>query len=1097
MPRNLTFSINFQGGKASVQELHLLEVELKKITSEYRGLVNDMNKPSNRNNPQMAQWAKDAEKARLTMHHLGTNIKEVKKELVDQYKEFQNNGRAIGSVSALEREYAKLKTEYMELSREARKSPLGDAMAAEARKVKDEVDKAHAAVNNYKNNVGNYPRGFGGGLLQGAANQVGLGGLMGGGAMGVGTAVGAGAALAALATAKQAYQVNKEIDTLQGAVQKTTGLTADEVERLTKNLKDLDSVTSTADLLRIAEEAGRFGVEGAEGVEAFTKAVNLLSIGLGDEFKGDVADITTTVAQLSNVMFGATSNGEVMSTRFLALGNVLNGLANSGAASAEGIADVAQRMSSTLIPLGFAQEEILGISSALLESGVNVERGATAFTRVNGILRKNFTDVAKRLGLNVEEFRKMLDTKPVEAFNLVVEKTMQMADKSGTNLTVLLKELGINSEYAKEVFNAWGNNQGLFNTRIGESAVLIKDINTLMRDQATLTNTVDGQLQRMKNAFYDLFINSGIQNGIKNTFSGIADGINGVAKALETMKTKTGFGIGDVAEAILNPLSLFQRGGAAILDRKRRQQQDRLNKDLQSGTNSAMGGVYDNLANNRAAEIYGMYTKGGSEFFDRFPFETKFESKDLPLNPDGKGSKGEIPAVIGSLRYYQELLAKLNKKIDNTNANDSQLGVMLLQAKELEKTIAHIESRMESLKNGVKNTPLTAEMLNKETFGGRTTVGEQYRSGLAAANKKYPTYEEALRRRNLDRSLAGEVPLNSEEEARFKQSFIYGDPEELWMAQSEARRKSRSEEIARDLKSRKPAKRDKSFNAPLLSAENLFPDASPDEKARIDEIGNEAINQAKNVSDAIFEYKEMMREENLKREIKALDREYAAKIKAAEGNATLQEALELERVEKEEKIRREAFEKEKKARIAQALIGAALAIVQAFGQLGPIAGAIAAVGVTVATGLQIAAIRNSTFADGGHTGDGFHRDHTGEKVAGVVHAKEYVVKKDHVQKYRPLIDMMERDRLSSMRGFVDGGHTSPQSYNVDPQYMTYAYAKNASSGLDMEMLQAVIATAVENGSFKGSLYGTEVGTEKGQSNVFRMRERISKQEKEF
>lgn len=63
--------------------------------------------------------------------------------------------------------------------------------------------------------------------------------------------------------------------------------------------------------------------------------------------------------------------------------------------------------------------------------------------------------------------------------------------------------------------------------------------------------------------------------------------------------------------------------------------------------------------------------------------------------------------------------------------------------------------------------------------------------------------------------------------------------------------------------------------------------------------------------------------------------------------------------------RRQQVQQQKRAATAQALIGGALAIVQGFAQLGPIAGAVAAAGTAIVTGVQIAAIGNANYHVGG------------------------------------------------------------------------------------------------------------------------------------
>lgn len=88
---------------------------------------------------------------------------------------------------------------------------------------------------------------------------------------------------------------------------------------------------------------------------------------------------------------------------------------------------------------------------------------------------------------------------------------------------------------------------------------------------------------------------------------------------------------------------------------------------------------------------------------------------------------------------------------------------------------------------------------------------------------------------------------------------------------------------------------------------------------------------------------------------------------------------------------------------------------------------IAGVQTAAAVGRSVVAIRNinsQTFARGGYTGRGGRRDHTGHRVAGVVHDGEWVAPKwmTTSKKYRGIINALEGQRN---RGFASGGFTSP------------------------------------------------------------------------
>lgn len=77
--------------------------------------------------------------------------------------------------------------------------------------------------------------------------------------------------------------------------------------------------------------------------------------------------------------------------------------------------------------------------------------------------------------------------------------------------------------------------------------------------------------------------------------------------------------------------------------------------------------------------------------------------------------------------------------------------------------------------------------------------------------------------------------------------------------------------------------------------------------------------------------------------------------------------------EKQEKIRRDFAKKKKRSAISQAFANAALAVIKAFSELGPIAGAIASAFVIATTGAQISRIRAQEFKDGGEVTSGIFR----------------------------------------------------------------------------------------------------------------------------
>lgn len=57
----------------------------------------------------------------------------------------------------------------------------------------------------------------------------------------------------------------------------------------------------------------------------------------------------------------------------------------------------------------------------------------------------------------------------------------------------------------------------------------------------------------------------------------------------------------------------------------------------------------------------------------------------------------------------------------------------------------------------------------------------------------------------------------------------------------------------------------------------------------------------------------------------------------------------------------------------------------------------------------VAAAQSAKFAKGGWTGDGRQRDETGERVAGIVHEREFVVRKGPAYKFREVLEAINKD----------------------------------------------------------------------------------------
>jgi len=1009
--KTLSFSLKIDGVKSQLSDLNALEKQLaeikkkikdindvgmSKITDEESKLtvainntkkaIEDRNKATKKDMSDAAQQARERKAWEQGNRDLLRQEREEIRRVAAQRKldvqeAIRNDEIKKKSIIGLRHVLNDLRSEYDKLSEAERNAARGIELRDRIQQQHQNLLGLESATGRSQRNVGNYP------TVGNVANTFisnASGGLLGGGMSAFALGGVAAAGVAATSLMKQIISLNAEIDGIQANVRKTTGLNSDAVERLTDGLKALDTSTTLQDLLKISVEAGRFGVKGEEGVLKFTEAVNTLNIALGDEFSGGVSETTNTVAKLSNILFGATTNGTELAQNFQFIGNALNELANNGAASAGEIADVATRIGGVGKAIGLTQGDILGVSSAIIEMGINAERGGTAFVRLNQNMRENLDKFAKSTGIAKEELHKLLDTNPIEAINLVISKLVDKSGGSATELVKLLGELGLKGAGVSEIFFKWAGNQQLVNDRIKTGNIAIGETNSLLKEQREMMDNIPGQWQRLKNAMSDFAVNSGLQNFTKNFLKDSADAFQAWSQWAQgnlTFKEALKYSGGN-RDGREERIKIASRQGIRDAEKAR-------------GNRT----YYD--ANGRPYKL----TVNGREYVKQ---EIKGNPDDGGATPPkGQGNKKSAPDYrIGSIKdlekRYNDLVSKLQTEVD-----PKVLTIIIEKSNEAKKKLDDAKEALELLQNRIatreRKTPGQLPQLPI-----RDAVDEIGEVVSEKGEKKVFDFLDKYKQKNLK------------------------DISDI----EKARDKAREERLAKEIE----------YQEKIKAA---------------------SFNYANIIVDGIFDLEQIARENETKDALNAIDKEYNYKLEQAKGNATIEAALEKEKSDKIEKIQREAFEQDKQAKIAQAIASGALAIIQALATLGPIGGAIAAIGIGATTGFQIAKIKAATFADGGYTGEGIMPpDSTGHRPAGIVHDGEFVFTKEKTKRYRPFFEALHRSK------YADGGFVSSSTQSINTNSPMVARVNNT----DMITFARIVAQETRIAVMDGVLAGEEQKT---------------------
>jgi TP901 family phage tail tape measure protein len=309
---------------------------------------------------------------------------------------------------------------------------------------------------------------------------------------------------------------NAKLSDQYADIQKTTGMTRIEVEKLDASLGNMQTRTAKADLRDIAIAAGQLGYSGKE-VLPFVNAMDKLNVALGDEF-ADSREITTQLGKLRNVLVDVRSVNAA--DDMLKLGNAINVLSSEGAATAPVLADFANRIGGSAINLGLTSAQVLGLSSTLQELNVSTERGGTAVVRILDKMLNNTSEFAKVANMKIQPFTDLLNKDLFGAFVKVMEG-VKATGKESTVLAGIIKDLELQGAGASEVFGKLSNNTDLLTKRNEQAAGALTNTSSIMNEFSIKNETFAAKVEKIQKAMAGAFTNSAFKAGLDDLATGI------------------------------------------------------------------------------------------------------------------------------------------------------------------------------------------------------------------------------------------------------------------------------------------------------------------------------------------------------------------------------------------------------------------------------------------------------------------------------------------------------------------------------------------------------------------------------------------------
>ena len=302
-------------------------------------------------------------------------------------------------------------------------------------------------------------------------------------------------------TARQAVQAYADMEAEMANVRKFTGMTADEVGKLNEAFKGMDTRTSREDLNKLAQEAGRLGLQSQEDVLGFVKAADQINVALDDLGEG----ATLTLSKLTDIFGDKDRLGVEQS--LLAVGSVINELSQNCTASAPYLAQFAQRLAGVGKQANMTIPQIMGFAAVLDSQGQAVEMSATALSQLIMKLFQDPAKIAKATGMDLQKFNKVLKEDTNEALLMLLERLNSLGDISV--LAPVFDAMGTDGARASAVIAALAGNIDMVKQQQQAAIVAFKEGTSVTKEYNVQNNTVQANLDKAKKGFHEMAVELG------------------------------------------------------------------------------------------------------------------------------------------------------------------------------------------------------------------------------------------------------------------------------------------------------------------------------------------------------------------------------------------------------------------------------------------------------------------------------------------------------------------------------------------------------------------------------------------------------------
>lgn len=295
-------------------------------------------------------------------------------------------------------------------------------------------------------------------------------------------------------------------------IRKVSGLTMDDVNKLSTELSKIDTRTSVEGLAKLAYEGTKLGMGkyGVDGMKQFVAAADQINVAIGEEMGNQALPALSKMVETMGLI---PRMG--IEKAMLATGSAMFKLSSTSTATSSNIIEFAKRLTGVSRTAGITTDQLLALGSASDSLFLMPEVSATAMSKFIVALQKNHNLIEKDLGIQQGTIKDMYAAgHAMDAIVMVLEK---MRDKGNMNaLGGIFKDLGSDGQRLVTAMVTMSKNVDVLKDHLYESQEAFEEATAVTSEYEMQQQSAIGIFERANNLWEKAFVNPEGVDMVKN-----------------------------------------------------------------------------------------------------------------------------------------------------------------------------------------------------------------------------------------------------------------------------------------------------------------------------------------------------------------------------------------------------------------------------------------------------------------------------------------------------------------------------------------------------------------------------------------------------